>query len=96
MINTIPALIGLALALFDGYNWCGDLATRKFSVAGERETPRDALVTALLGSDQQFEQQDTPRICGPVDLAETRLWLGSITATSLSVTSIEARNGKLL
>lgn len=50
MINTIPALIGLALALFDGYNWCGDLAPRKFSVAGERETPRDALVTGLLGS----------------------------------------------
>lgn len=53
MINTIPALIGLAQALFDGYNWCGDLAPRKFSVAGERETPRDALVTAILGSEWQ-------------------------------------------
>ncbi|MGV1906294.1 hypothetical protein [Agrobacterium cavarae] len=38
---------------------------------------------------------DTPRIRRLVDLAEERLWLGSITATSLSAISIEARPAQL-
>jgi len=57
--------------------------------------PRDAIVSVLVGLDREFDQQDTPRICGLVDLAENRLWLGSITATSLSVIPIEARPGQL-
>lgn len=57
--------------------------------------PRDAIVSVLVGLDREFDQHDTPRICGLVDLAENRLWLGSITATSLSVIPIEARPGQL-
>ncbi len=57
--------------------------------------PRDAIVSVLVGLDREFDQHDTPRICGLVDLAENRLWLGSITATSLSVIPIEAWPGQL-
>jgi IMP cyclohydrolase len=57
--------------------------------------PRDAIVSVLVGLDREFDQYDTPRICGLVDLAEDRLWLGSITATSLSVMPMEVRHGQL-
>jgi IMP cyclohydrolase len=57
--------------------------------------PRDAIVSVLVGLDREFDQHDTPRICGLVDLAENKLWLGSITATSLSVMPIEVRYGHL-
>ncbi|MEK1886649.1 MAG: IMP cyclohydrolase [Phyllobacterium sp.] len=57
--------------------------------------PRDAIVSVLVGLDREFDQHDTPRICGLVDLTENKLWLGSITATSLSIIPIEARPGQL-
>jgi IMP cyclohydrolase len=57
--------------------------------------PRDAIVSVLVGLDREFDQHDTPRICGLVDLAEDRLWLGSVTATSLSVMPIEVQPGQL-
>ena len=57
--------------------------------------PRDAIVSVLVGLDREFDQRDTPRICGLVDLAENRVWLGSITAASLSVMPIEAQLGQL-
>ncbi|EUB98714.1 IMP cyclohydrolase [Rhizobium sp. CF080] len=57
--------------------------------------PRDAIASVLVGLDREFDQHDTPRICGLVDLAEDKLWLGTITATSLSVMPIEAKPGQL-
>ncbi|MDF0663346.1 IMP cyclohydrolase [Rhizobium sp. BC49] len=57
--------------------------------------PRDAIASVLVGLDREFDQHDTPRICGLVDLAESRLWLGSVTATSLSVMPIEIEPGQL-
>jgi len=57
--------------------------------------PRDAIASVLIGLDREFDQHDTPRICGLVDLAENKLWLGSITATSLSILPIEVQRGQL-
>ncbi|EJJ28433.1 IMP cyclohydrolase [Rhizobium sp. CF142] len=58
-------------------------------------TPRDAIVSVLVGLDREFDQHDTPRICGLVDLDENRLWLGSVTADSLSVMPVEVQPGQL-
>ena len=58
-------------------------------------TPRDAMVSVLMGLDREFDQYDTPRICGLIDLAEDRLWLGSVTANSLVVTPIELADGQM-
>ena len=52
-------------------------------------------MSVLVGLDREFDEHDTPRICGLVDLTENKLWLGSITATSLSIIPIEARAGQL-
>ncbi|MBB4440190.1 MULTISPECIES: IMP cyclohydrolase [Rhizobium] len=57
--------------------------------------PRDAIVSVLVGLDREFDQHDTPRICGLVDLDENRLWLGSITANSLSVMPVEVQPSQL-
>lgn len=57
--------------------------------------PRDAIASVLVGLDREFDQHDTPRICGVVDIAGDTLWLGSITATSLSVMPLEIRRGQL-
>jgi len=57
--------------------------------------PRDAILSVLVGLDREFDQYDTPRICGLVDLAENALWLGSITATGLSVMPVKAQPGQL-
>lgn len=57
--------------------------------------PRDAIASVLVGLDREFDQHDTPRICGVIDLAEGTLWLGSITATSLSVMPVEVQPGEL-
>jgi IMP cyclohydrolase len=57
--------------------------------------PRDAIVNVLAGLDREFDQHDTPRICGLVDLAENKLWLGSITAASLSIIPVDVQHGQL-
>ncbi|WP_440410714.1 IMP cyclohydrolase [Neorhizobium petrolearium] len=56
--------------------------------------PRDAIISVLVGLDREFDQHDTPRICGLVDIAENKLWLGSITAASLSILPIEVPHGQ--
>jgi IMP cyclohydrolase len=61
--------------------------------AGNR--PRDAIASVLVDLDREFDEHDTPRICGLVDLSENKLWLGSITATSLSVMPMEVEPGQL-
>ncbi|GLQ55758.1 IMP cyclohydrolase [Devosia nitrariae] len=57
--------------------------------------PRDAILSVLIGLDREFDQYDTPRICGLIDRAENRLWLGSVTATSLVVMPVEASSGQM-
>jgi IMP cyclohydrolase len=58
-------------------------------------TPRDALVSVLAGLDREFDAFDTPRICGLVDVAGNTLWLGSVTATALSVMPVEVAAGEM-
>lgn len=58
-------------------------------------TARDAVVSVLAGLDREFDQHDTPRICGVVDLDEDRMWLGSITATGLTVMPVHIANGQM-
>lgn len=58
-------------------------------------TPRDAMVAVLSGLDREFDQHDTPRICGVIDRANDLMWLGSVTATALAVTPIHVTNGQL-
>lgn len=58
-------------------------------------TPRDAIVSVLVGLDREFDQHDTPRICGMIDLVEDRLWLGSVTATSLAVIPVDLAVGQM-
>ncbi len=58
-------------------------------------SPRDAIVGVLVGLDREFDQHDTPRICGLIDLAEDSLWLGSITANSLAVAPVEVADGQM-
>jgi IMP cyclohydrolase len=58
-------------------------------------TPRDAILTVLTGLDREFDDYDTPRICGLLDIAENRLWLGSVTAQSLCVTPIAVAAGQM-
>ncbi len=36
-------------------------------------SPRDAIVGVLVGLDREFDQHDTPRVCGLIDLAEDKL-----------------------
>lgn len=57
--------------------------------------PRDAIVSVLNGLDREFDQYDTPRICGLIDRAENRLWLGSVTAVSLAVMPVEVAEGQI-
>lgn len=56
-------------------------------------SPRDAIVGVLVGLDREFDQHDTPRICGLIDLAEDKLWLGSVTANSVAVMPVEVTDG---
>lgn len=58
-------------------------------------TVRDAVVAVLAGLDREFDQHDTPRICGVVDVGEDRMWLGSITATGLAVMPLHIANGHM-
>lgn len=58
-------------------------------------TPRDAMLTVLAGLDREFDDHDTPRICGLLDIAEDRLWLGSVTAQSLCVTPVAVEPGQM-
>lgn len=53
------------------------------------------MVSVLVGLDREFDQHDTPRICGMVDLVEDRLWLGSVTATSLAVMPVDVAAGQM-
>ncbi|WP_310390150.1 IMP cyclohydrolase [Rhizobium sp. 1399] len=58
-------------------------------------SPRDAIVGVLVGLDREFDQHDTPRICGLIDLAEDKLWLGSVTANSVAVMPVEVTDGQM-
>jgi IMP cyclohydrolase len=58
-------------------------------------TPRDAMVSVLTGLDREFDQHDTPRICGLIDFAADKLWLGSVTATSLAVMPVDVAEGQM-
>ena len=57
--------------------------------------PRDALVGVLSGLDREFDDYDTPRICGLFDTLTDTLWLGSVTATALAVMPINVQCGQL-
>jgi IMP cyclohydrolase len=57
--------------------------------------PRDAMASVLIGLDREFDQHDTPRICGLIDISEDRLWLGSITASSLAVMPVDVEAGQM-
>jgi IMP cyclohydrolase len=56
---------------------------------------RDAMAGVLMGLDREFDQHDTPRICGLIDRAEDKLWLGSVTATSLAVMPVNVAEGQM-
>jgi len=58
-------------------------------------TPRDAIASVLMGLDREFDENDTPRICGTLDLLQDRLWLGSVTAQSLHVMPMASSLGQL-
>lgn len=57
--------------------------------------PRDAIASVLMGLDREFDEHDTPRICGTLDLMQDRLWLGSVTAQSFHVVPMAAGPGQL-
>jgi IMP cyclohydrolase len=57
--------------------------------------PRDAVLTVLAGLDREFDQYDTPRICGVLDVAGNSLWLGSITATAFAVMPVDVEAGQM-
>lgn len=56
---------------------------------------RDAISSVLVGLDREFDEYDTPRICGVLDMATDTLWLGSITATAVAVMPIKVENGQM-
>ena len=58
-------------------------------------SPRDAILTVLAGLDREFDDHNTPRICGLLDIADNRLWLGSVTAQSLCVTPVAVEAGQV-
>jgi IMP cyclohydrolase len=58
-------------------------------------SPRDAVLGVLSGLDREFDEYDTPRICGLFDSEEDSLWLGSVTAKALSVAPIEVKAGQM-
>jgi len=58
-------------------------------------TARDAIMAVLVGLDREFDQHDTPRICGVLDIAGDRLWLGSITMQSIHVMPMTVEAGQL-
>ena len=53
------------------------------------------MVSVLVGLDREFDQHDTPRICGVLDFAAGTMWLGSVTATSLAVMPIAVEAGQM-
>ncbi len=57
--------------------------------------PRDAIAGVLIGLDREFDEHDTPRIRGLFDAERDTLWLGSITADSLSIMPLELEPGRL-
>lgn len=57
--------------------------------------PRDALLAVLVGLDREFDDYDTPRICGLWDNADDTLWLGSVTRSSLCVMPLESEPGQM-
>lgn len=57
--------------------------------------PRDAILSVLAGLDREFDDHDTPRICGVLDIADDRLWLGSVTARSFHVMPVPVEAGQL-
>jgi IMP cyclohydrolase len=58
-------------------------------------TPRDAVVSVLVGLDREFDANDTPRICGLFDLISNTLWLGSVIKTAIGVLPIEVMQGQM-
>lgn len=57
-------------------------------------SPRDSILGVLAGLDREFDALDTPRICSVADIRVGTLWLGSITATSISVMPMEVQAGQ--
>lgn len=57
--------------------------------------PRDAVLGVLAGLDREFDEHDTPRICGAADLGSDTLWLGTVTATALAVVPVTAEPGRM-
>lgn len=58
-------------------------------------TIRDALVGVLSGLDREFDAHDTPRICSVCDLADDKVFLGSVTADALSVIPVSLNPGQM-
>jgi IMP cyclohydrolase len=56
---------------------------------------RDAIASVLVGLDREFDDHDTPRICGVMDVAGDALWLGSVTAEALAVMPIRVEPGTM-
>ncbi len=59
------------------------------------DTPRDAMLHVLAGLDREFDQHDTPRICGLFDVETDTTWLGSVTATALAIMPVVVQPGRL-
>lgn len=58
-------------------------------------TPRDAMLSVLAGLDREFDEHDTPRICGLFDALNDTLWLGSVMATALAVGPVQVKPGQM-
>lgn len=58
-------------------------------------TPRDAMLGVLAGLDREFDEHDTPRICGLFDTQNDTLWLGSVTASALAVGPVQVKPGQM-
>lgn len=58
-------------------------------------TVRDALTTVLVGLDREFDALDTPRICAVADRVAGTLYIGSVSATALSITPIAVEPGQM-
>lgn len=57
--------------------------------------PRDAIASVLIGLDREFDEHDTPRICGVLDLTQDGLWLGSVTSHSFHVLPLIPKPGQM-
>ena len=53
------------------------------------------MASVFVGLDREYDEYDTPRICGLFGMVANTFWLGSITSTAIAVIPVGVESGQM-